>query len=575
MERLGRYQIETELGRGTMSIVYKAFDPRIDRFIAIKVLRDQFARNVNSRQRFLREARAAGGLNHPNIVTVFDVGQVDGMPYLAMEVLEGATLADRLGSDQPLKPDAVIELAIQLCSALSYAHERGVVHRDVKPANIHFDSASGIAKLLDFGIAGIEGRREKPASEGGVVVGTPAYMAPEQMLGEAVDARCDLYALGVVLYRLLAGRLPFDADDINQQVNNVLNQPPPPLNSLQEDTPRELVELTMRLLSKRPSGRHDSAAEVLEELQDLRARMARGVLSVSRYQGLAWRWPALAGGLVALVLVLGLGYVYRSQNEAMIATTFGFGEGLASVVAREVAEPLLMDDSTALGTLVSDFAANPQVLYLHVVGRDGSIRSSTNLFLQDEMAPALDSATVRREEPTIRILQSSDGNLEFQVPVRFQARRIGEIQLGLDGSSLSVAARGTLTMMAVVFLVALFVIVVAVTLMARQQRKSIERLTWGLRQIGKGNFDFRLEADRRDDFGSLYRRFNDMAMRLQERHGVRDTAVPPARMPKFDDVDDDMEQTREMADTAAEDSAKAQTATAPFSKVTRFPGPGS
>jgi len=567
LERLGRYQIETELGRGTMSIVYKAFDPRIDRYIAIKVLREQFARNVNSRQRFLREARAAGGLGHPNIVTVFDVGQVDGLPYLAMELLEGATLAQRLDDDTPPEPRSVIELAIQLCSALSYAHERGVIHRDVKPANIHFDASSGIAKLLDFGIAGIEGRREKPVSEGGTVLGTPAYMAPEQMLGEGVDARCDLYALGVVLYRLLSGRLPFDEDNVNEQVSRVLNQPPPPLKPAHADTPKELVELTLRLLAKSPAGRHDSATDVLEELQDLRARLDRGLLGSARHRTFAWRWPALVGGLVALVLALGLGHVYRSQNEAMIATTFGFGEGLASVVAREVAEPLLMDDTTALGTLIADFAANPQVLYLHVVDRSGHVKSSTNLFLQDEQAPELESARLRRDEPTIRILQAGSGDLEFQVPVRFQARRIGEIHLGLDGSALSVAARGTMTMMGLVFLVALFVIVVAVAWIARQQRHSIERLTWGLRQIGKGNFDFRLEADRRDDFGSLYRRFNDMAMRLQERHGVRDVAGPPPRLPEFDEVEGDMEQTREMEDTSQKDSD-----TIPFSKVTHFPG---
>lgn len=570
LERLGRYQIETELGRGTMSIVYKAFDPRIDRYIAIKVLRDQFARNVNSRQRFLREARAAGGLGHPNIVTVFDVGQVDGMPYLAMELLEGTTLADRLNDAQPPEPRAVIDLAIQLCSALSYAHERGVIHRDVKPANIHFDTASGIAKLLDFGIAGIEGRNEKPVADGGTIVGTPAFMAPEQMLGESVDARCDLYALGVVLYRLLSGRLPFDEDGINEQINRVLNEPPPALNPLHADTPKELVELTLRLLAKSPSGRHDSAADVLEELQDLRARLARGLLGAARKRNLAWRWPAVVGCAVALVLALGLGHVYRSQNDAMVATTFGFGEGLASVIAREVAEPLLMDDVTALGTLVADFAANPQVLYLHVVDRGGSIKSSTNLFLQDEPAPRLDSATVRREEPTIRILQSDSGDLEFQVPVRFQARRIGEIQLGLDGSALSVAARGTLTMMALVFLVALFVIIAAVAVMARQQRQSIERLSWGLRQIGKGDFDFRLEMDRRDEFGALYRRFNDMAMRLQERHGVREMTGPPPRIPHFEDGDEDMGQTREMEATNPKDSD-----TVPFSKVTRFPGSGS
>ncbi|MCH8476331.1 MAG: protein kinase [Wenzhouxiangella sp.] len=572
MERLGRYQIETELGRGTMSIVYKAFDPRIDRYIAVKVLREQFARNVNSRQRFLREARAAGGLGHPNIVTVFDVGQVDGSPYLAMELLEGQTLAQRLDSAEPLEPRAVIALARPTGSGLSYAHERGVIHRDVKPANIHFDAGSGMVKLLDFGIAGIEGRPERPASEGGPVLGTPAYMAPEQIVGEQIDARCDLYALGVVLYRLIAGQLPFDEASINEQVARVLSQPPPALKPLHPDTPRELVELTQRLIHKNPAGRHASAADVLEELQDIRARLQRGVLSVSRRRRLAWRWPVVIGGLVALVLALGLGHVYRSQNEAMVAATYGFGEGLASVIAREVAEPLLLDDATALGSLVSDFSANPQVLYLHVVDRAGVIKSSTNLFLQDEAVPVLEDVIVRRDEPSIRIVQAGRGDLEFQVPVRFQARRIGEIHLGLDGSNLSAAARSTMSMMAVLFLVAMCVILIAVLLMARQQRQSIERLAWGLRQIGKGHFDFRLEADRRDDFGSLYRRFNDMAMRLQERHGLRE-APPPLRLPSFndDDVSANMEDTREMEATGE----RAGSDTVPFSKVTRFPGPGS
>jgi len=521
MERIGRYQVERELGRGTMSIVYKAFDPRIDRYLAVKVLREKFARDVTSRQRFLREARSAGGLGHPNIVTVFDVGQIDGVPFMAMELLEGDTLDDRLDEQQQLSVREVLEISVQLSSALSYAHERGVIHRDIKPANVYFDAGSGVAKLLDFGIAGVNSRNSNASADKGLIAGTPAYMAPEQIAGESQDARCDLYALGVVLFRLLSGRLPFDEANLSEQMARVMREPPPPLEPLNPDTPVELIELTHRLLAKQPAARYNSADEVLDELQDIRSGLSRGLLASARQRGAFWRWPLAVGTLVALVLVLGLSYVYRSQNAAMVSATFGFGEGLASVVAREIAEPLLLEDSAALGNLVSDFGSNAQVLYLHVSDRSNTIQSSTNLFLQDEAVPEWPNAIVRRDETSIRVLQTESGNLEFQVPIRFQARRVGEVYLGLDGSELSAAARGTLGMMVLVFLLAMVVIMASIAILVRHHRRLIERVGWGLRRMGQGQYDFRLEGHRRDEFGNLYRRFNDMAMRLEERHGVR------------------------------------------------------
>lgn len=530
MERIGRYQVEQELGRGSMSIVYKAFDPRIDRFLAVKVLREKFARDVTSRQRFLREARSAGGLGHPNIVTVFDVGQIDGVPFMAMELLEGDTLDDRLQEQEHLSVREVLEIGVQLSSALSYAHERGVIHRDVKPANVYFDAGTGVAKLLDFGIAGVNSLEKNSSSDNGLIAGTPAYMSPEQIAGDLQDARCDLYALGVVLYRLLAGRLPFDEPNLSQQMAKVMREPPPPLEPLNPDTPVELIELTHRLLAKKPAARYGSANEVLDELQDIRSSLNRGLLASARQRSAYWRWPLAVGALVALVLMLGLSYVYRSQNAAMASATFGFGEGLASVVAREIAEPLLLEDSAALGNLVSDFGSNAQVLYLHITDRSGTIQSSTNLFLQDEAVPTWPNAVVRRDETTIRVLQAEDGNLEFQVPIRFQARRVGEVYLGLDGSELSAAARGTLSMMVLVFLVAMLVIMVSIAILVRHQRRLIERVGWGLRRMGQGQYDFRLEGHRRDEFGNLYRRFNDMAMRLEERHGVRHSVRSESEM---------------------------------------------
>jgi serine/threonine-protein kinase len=573
MERIGRYQVERELGRGTMSIVYKAFDPRIDRHLAVKVLREAFARDVTSRQRFLREARAAGGLGHPNIVTVFDVGQIDGVPFMAMELLEGDTLDDRLGRDLLPGVQETLDIGIQLSSALSYAHDRGVIHRDIKPANIYFDAGTGVAKLLDFGIAGVSSRGERPAAEGGLVAGTPTYMAPEQIAGEAQDARCDLYALGVVLYRLLAGRLPFDEANLSEQMAKVMREPPPPLEPLNPDTPVELVELTHRLLAKKPAGRYSSADEVLEELQDIRSGMNRGLLAAARRSGAFWRWPLAVGMLVALVLVLGLSYVYRSQKDAMVSATFGFGEGLASVVAREIAAPLLLEDSAALANLLSDFGSNTQVLYLHVTDRSGLIHSSTNLFLQGEEVPVWPEAEIRRDETTIRLLQTEDGNLEFQVPIRFQTRRLGEVYLGLDGSELTAAARGTLSMLVMVFLIAMVVIMAAISAMVRHQKRLIERIGWGLRRMGKGQYDFRLEGNRRDEFGNLYRRFNDMAMRLEERHGVRHSVRGDTEQMTLSSGEDEdraaLSRTAELAPKGDDDKLPPDE-----KKVARFPGRG-
>ncbi len=566
MERIGRYEVERELGRGTMSIVYKAFDPRIDRFLAVKVLREKFAREVASRQRFLREARAAGSLGHPNIVTLFDVGQVDGMPYLAMELLEGDTLGDRLERSPLLSVREVLDLVIQLTSALSYAHNHGVIHRDLKPANVHFDSDSGVAKLLDFGIAGSERRPDRQQGEGSEVVGTPAYMAPEQITNDEQDARCDLYALGVLLYRLLAGRLPFDGDNVNELMARVVSESPRSLEPLDGDTPRELIELTHRLLSKQPAHRPDSASEVLEELQDIRAALDRGLLDAARRRGMAWRWPLAVGAAVALVLGVGLWHVHQSQKDAMASATFGFGEGVASVIAREVAEPLLLDDSTALGNLVTDFASNPQVRYLHISDREGVVRASTHLFLQDEPVPEPAVAETLREESALRVLQSESGDFEFQVPVRYQGRRLGGVHLGIDGGGLTAAARSTLGMMVLVFLIAMLAVMIGLAWLVRRQRRLIERMAWGLRRIGRGQYGFRLDDERRDEFGTLYRRFNDMALRLEERHGLVETA--PLSEPAEFEVDDEsgrsaIEKTAEMHTPGADTASK---------KISRFPG---
>lgn len=520
MERIGRYEIRRELGRGSMSIVYEGFDSRIDRPLAIKVLREHYARDVGARQRFLREARAAGGLSHPNIVTVFDVGQHEGLPYLAMERLSGRTLSELLEHDhrRGFDIEAILKIGLQLASGLDFAHRRGVIHRDLKPANIHVDPDSGLVKLMDFGIAAIERGEESRGLT--TVAGTPTHMAPEQLTGKNVDERSDLYSLGVVLFELLSGELPFDAEDAESVIEQVIRHQTRPLRPRDPNTPRELVDLVYRLMAREPDSRPSSARQVVEELEEIRSGLHRGILQTVRHQSSLMRWPLGIGAAVAIVLVLGLWYVYRSQTGAIEAATYGFGDALASLVAQETAEALILEDTTALSILVSDFSVNPQVEHLHVADDNGIVQASTNPFLQGQPVPEPEGRSVEREAGSVVLTRDSAGLLQFSVPIRFQARRVGEVRLGLDGSALDATAATTLTMLALVFSLTVLVVAVGSGWMMRRQQRALQRLAWGLKRLTRGQVDFRLEAERRDEFSDVYRQFNRLAVRLDEKRAV-------------------------------------------------------
>jgi serine/threonine-protein kinase len=276
-EKLGRYHLEREIGRGAMGIVYLGRDTAINRMVAIKAipLAAEFsdAELVEARSRFFREAETAGRLNHPNIVTIYDVGEERGLAYIAMEYLKGRHLSDYAKSNNLLEPRKVLEIIGRTADALGFAHKQQVVHRDIKPANLMYDPGTDVLKITDFGIARLSGAGQ---TRTGIVLGTPSFMSPEQLEGRTVTGHSDLFSLGVSLFQLLTGQLPFTADSMTGLMQQIAEAPHPPLRAFRPDLPDCVEKVIDRALAKNPEDRYDSGAQMAAALEDCRQRIPSG-----------------------------------------------------------------------------------------------------------------------------------------------------------------------------------------------------------------------------------------------------------------------------------------------------------
>ncbi len=262
MQTIGRYQLQEKLGQGGMGVVYRAFDSLIERVVAIKVISSPIEPNPEMRERFFREARAAGQLSHKNIITIHDLGEHEGQPYLAMEYLDGEDLQRRLRRPEKMSLSRKLDLAIDICEGLEYAHSRGVVHRDVKPANI-FITERGTVKVLDFGLARLV---TSQLTNTNMLMGTLNYMAPEQVRGERADQRSDIFSVGVVIYELLSGKKAFEGDSFASTLYKILQEVPEPLWKIDSTLPRELIAIVERSLAKPKDERYQQMSELRADL---------------------------------------------------------------------------------------------------------------------------------------------------------------------------------------------------------------------------------------------------------------------------------------------------------------------
>ena len=267
---IGKYRIIELVGEGAMGVVYRAIDPVLERTVAIKVMNESIARQADLRKRFLHEAQAAGSLQHPNVVCIYDLGEADGHLFIAMEFVQGVDLEHLIESGEPLSLQARLDIIIDVLTGLAFAHKRGIVHRDIKPANIRVGE-DGRAKIMDFGVAHLA---SSSMTSTGSILGTPTYMAPEQITEGKTSPATDIFAVGGVLYQILTLMKPFDAPTLQNLFFKIITEKPRPVSELMPDLPPALDRIVNKAMAKEPADRYATALDMANELTNVRSKLS-------------------------------------------------------------------------------------------------------------------------------------------------------------------------------------------------------------------------------------------------------------------------------------------------------------
>ena len=526
--QVGRYQIHDLLGQGAMAMVYKAYDPSIDRALAIKILHPELCATEEYRNRFLREAKAAGVLSHPNIVTVFDVGEVGGRPYMAMELLDGTPLNELMRSGGRLPIRDAVDIGIQLARALDYAHSKGIVHRDIKPSNIIQLKDSNIIKVTDFGICHIENPDNMQQTMMGQVLGTPQYMPPEQALGQKVDARSDLFSVGVVLYLLLTGKRPFDGETLATVMYKITNEEPEPIDHVRGDIPPALRRIVDRCLRKPPEKRFQSGLELADALIRVMRDLDEAARKKTRRRivPLQVKWTLIMAVVVAVTMAVTGTVVSRMQYAALKEQVMDYGSSLVRFMATETAVSVLSEDWVAIEIFMQEVMRTQDFKNLTVIDHQGIVRVSNvsgSVGQPFHSIPGEPFAT-RPKGVMVQSYHLPDGAqaLDFESPILFQGKEIGRVHLGILQAPLEKVASLTLWMLGLLALITVAAVAVATYVLASRYSKPIRLLHDSMNEISKGNYDYRIAERRNDEFDELYLTFDEMAESLQNKREHRE-----------------------------------------------------
>jgi tRNA A-37 threonylcarbamoyl transferase component Bud32 len=556
LELLGRYQVQERIGQGAMADVYRAYDPGIDRVLAIKVLKGEVRQNPEYVARFLREARAAGALSHPSIVTVYDVGEAEGYPYIAMELLDGEPLDEALKDQAGLPVEDVLAIGVQLAEALAYAHAQGVVHRDIKPSNIIINRQTRAAKILDFGIArfaesaNVE-NDESLKTQIGQVMGTPRYMSPEQVLGEEIDGRSDLFSVGVVLYELITGQRAFNGANAATLALQIVQSDPRPIPELSRQTPAGLQFIIGKLLSKRRDRRYATGAELVLALQREQAALVAATAEGKdrRVLPMSVRLTLAMALITAATLAISSWGVLHQQYRAMETMALSSGAGITTFVASNAAlsaaENAGLDpaeqDWAPVAAFVHGASTDPNVRRMVVVGADGVVRAASQPALVGQPYRSARGETFLRKVGEVTVTdidgEKADSGFRFVRPILYAGRPFGLVDVSLNKAELVAAASLARWLMAGLALVLLGVVAAVSYAGARFMSQPMLRLKAALNEAAKTGEGMHISHDRRDEFGQLFDSFNRFSDAVTGRLEAAQAATPapapalPAEVP--------------------------------------------
>ena len=517
---IGRHEILEEIGEGGMAMVYKAYDPHINRSVALKILKEEHCLDEEHKRRFLKEGEAAGALAHPNIVTIYDVGSIEGAPYIMMELLEGRNLGDTLDEGEKLSTLKVVNIAMQLASALDYAHAKGVVHRDLKPDNIMLTTDNETIKIADFGVARMANALDKETTQVGMMLGTPRYMSPEQASGLPIDGCSDLFTVGVILYELITGQKAFDAESMPTLIMQIVKKDPIPIRQISSDTPVGLQKIINKLLQKKPEKRFQSG-------QDLYAALQRELLILKDteeeqrgYVPLQIKWTAIMGAIVALTMALSSVIVFRAQSAALTQLAIDSGSSLSRFIAVQVAIPVLGEDWITLESLVQDASSRRTFQYLVVSDHAGVVRSATD---ESQVGSQWDTGKTGEvihadNDVVVTSLEVDAGEVfNFSLPVLFNSTVVGAVNIGLDTRALQDALATTKRMMAFLAMATVLAVSLVVFIFNKLIARNLLRATSAIQLFGRGKLETRISQQLTDEFGDLFSAFNSMADELESK----------------------------------------------------------
>ncbi|HEX6708673.1 MAG TPA: protein kinase [Albitalea sp.] len=532
VRQVGRYLIQDRLGRGGMATVFRAHDPGIGRDVAIKFLHATLCEDAEYRGRFLREARAAGGLSHPNIVTVHDVGEIEGRPYMAMELLHGEPLSDLMAANKPMPVRDVVIMGIQLARALDYAHAHGIVHRDIKPGNIVRLKGTNTIKVTDFGIAHMEstGTGEQRTRVGDVL-GTPQYMSPEQTQGEKLDGRSDLFSAGIMFYQMLTGQRPFQGDSLVALAMKIAHEEPIPIEKLRPDLPHAMRRIVERCLAKPRDRRFQTGRELSDALSRVLSDLDEAARNRERPRivPLRVKWAATMAFIVAVVMALSASLITQRQYAAMLRQVTDNGASLARFIAAQNAVPALSEEWPTVDVAVQEMMKTGDFKSITVFDREGVVRAAGDPALvgQRYKPPAAEPLGTRTGGVAMsRSSEQGEPVLGFEAPITFQGKAVGGVALGLPERPLVHVARLSMGLMAALVLVTVLAVAIAMYFVANWFAQPIKLVSEAMGEIAKGRFDHRIAEPRKDEFGLLYAAFDRMAQALQDTRSGAGSSPP-------------------------------------------------